>query len=101
MSARTPGTRYPERTRRRARQLYQPPYEWPLARIARELRVGIDVVRRWVADLRSEADPHARRYDRAAILAELAADRPRTQIRAEHGCSARFLSDLATGKLKP
>lgn len=40
-----------------------------------------------------------RQYDRAAILADLeAGNLSRDQIREKHGCSAKFLSQVATGQ---
>lgn len=101
MTARSTATRYPERLRKRARKLWLPPFDWSMARISRELDVGLDVVRRWLADLRAREQPNARRYDRRAILDDQAAGLSRAAIIEAHGCSARFLSDLLSGKLKP
>lgn len=82
--------------------LFSRPYDWSLARIARRLGVDVGTVRRWCADLR-DSDPHARLYDRAAILADAAPpnNMSRAALIEKYGCSPRFLSDLLTGKLKP
>lgn len=98
MTERSPGSRYATRTKRRARGLFK--RGWSKARIGRHLDVGLGALRRWLADLEPDDNPNARRYDRAAILAD-ADSMTRLQLRTKHGCSSRFLSDLLSGKLKP
>lgn len=97
---RGPGHRYPSRVRTRARQLYQL-YGWSKARIGRHLDVPVDTVREWLRDLDEDTAANARRYDRAAILAEHEDGATRAELRERHGCSDRFLSDLINGKLPP
>jgi len=94
--SRGPGHRYPARTKRRARRLFKQ-HGWAAARIARHLGIPYDRVRAWTAEMR-QGDGNARRYDRAAILAD-AATMTRADVVAKHGCSTRFLSDLLAGKL--
>ncbi len=99
MTERSPGSRYAERTKRRARRLYTK-HRWSKARIARELDVGMSALRHWLAGL-DHADHNARRYDRQAILSEIAAGSSRAEVMERHGCSNRWLSDLLSGKLEP
>lgn len=42
-----------------------------------------------------------RQYDRKAILRDLASSKTRADIIARYGCSQKFLSQLATGKISP
>lgn len=99
MTKRSAGTRYSERTKRRARRLYAE-RKWSKARIARELDVGLGAVRRWLSDLDADAEHNARRFDRQAILTD-ARHMTRAEVQQKHGCSSRWLSDLLSGKLKP
>lgn len=97
MSERGPGHRYSARTRRRARRLYRQ-HAWTLARISRDLDVPVGTLRSWISDL-NPCTGNARRYDRRRILAQVRDGASRQEIMQEHGCSARWLSDLLSGKL--
>lgn len=98
-ATRGPGHRYPSKVRTRARLLYTR-YKWPQARISRHLDVPVDTLRGWLREALPEAG-NARRYDRAAILAEAASGASRKELLERHGCSGRFLSDLLAGKIRP
>lgn len=98
-AAKGPGHRYDARTRRRARRLYSQ-HQWAITRIGRYLDVPEGTVRSWVRDL-NPGTGNERRYDRAAILADVDAELSRAEIVEKHGCSQRFLSDLINGKIPP
>lgn len=100
MTERSPGSRYADRTKQRARSLYRD-RGWSKARIARHLDVGLGAVSRWLADPdTAQGGTNPRLYDRAAMLAD-AEHMSRAELRAKHGASLRFISDLLSGKLKP
>lgn len=91
--------------------------EWTLTAIGQKLGVSPRSIRAWFRKAEKDNPKwrgklltgcQERRYDRAKILRELNATKPngqpkytRKQIAEKHGCSAKFLSDLATGRIQP
>jgi transposase-like protein len=92
------GQRYQRRTRSRVRRLYAGGTS--ISEISRRTDVPVWTIRAWVADI-NPCSGNERRYDRDQIAAELAAGIPYSQICRRHGCSKRWLSDLANGRLAP
>jgi transposase-like protein len=96
------GTRYGDEAKIEARRLYEEGLS--LAAICRErgMSRNAKVVRQWLVDqgveIRSEK---VTIYPRAKILKQLRAGYPRKKLVLEYGCSTKFLSNLANGKISP
>ncbi len=96
------GRRYEDGVKNQAVTLYTG--GTPLTEICRLKKMpnNTKVVRRWLVlegvEIRSAKVPI---YPRAKILKQLKAKRPRSEIIAEYGCSTKFLSNLANGKISP
>lgn len=94
------GKRYSEKLRKDAARLYRK--GWSLARIVRreEMPDDVNTVRHWLKDRGVEMRVSVHVYPRQKILRELERDVPRLEIQERYGCSAKYLSNLATGKLE-
>ncbi len=96
------GRRYKETVKEKAVERYKG--GTPLTEICRlkSMPNNTKVVRRWLVlrgvEIRSEK---VLIYPRKKILKQLKAKRPRSEIIAEYGCSTKFLSNLANGKISP
>ena len=91
--------------------------KWTLTAIGKKLSVSPRSIRAWFRKAEKDNPKlrdklltgcQERRYNREKILRELNATKPggqpkytRKQIAEKHGCSAKFLSDLATGRITP
>lgn len=109
------GRRYTAADRRRAKRLREAGH--PVAAIARAIGADVKTVVEWFQRFEAEARLRGtpvrllpvrpdRRFDRARILKDLNATRvdgkkvySRQQLSKKYGCSERFLSKLARGKL--
>lgn len=91
--------RYTERTRQRFRRLVLED-GLSVTAAALQVRVPRSTASAWL-DEEERPGPTPRRYDRAKVLAEVEAGVDRQTIQANHGCSARWLSDLINGHLAP
>jgi hypothetical protein len=96
------GRRYAAAIKKKAVKLYNKGHT--IAEICRleEMPNNIKVVRRWLllegTEIRSAKIPQ---YPRAKILKQLNSGKPRRAIIEEYGCSPKFLSNLANGKITP
>lgn len=94
---------YTEKDRDKVRTLYAQGKS--IAEISRIRGLPTDpkTIRRWLTDmgvtLRGPSD--LRTHPREKILKELKAKVTRTKIQKKYGCSAKYLSLLASGKLVP
>jgi transposase-like protein len=109
--------RYPEETKKKAIQLrLRSRTKWTLAAIGEELGVSTRTLRSWFRAAEESNSKYRgkllgsqpRTHDRKRILNDLKAKTSdgepkfsRREIGAKYGCSQKFLSDLANGKLKP
>ena len=98
------GARYTDIVKQKALRMAKRDVSVP--EIARKLGPSEKTIRTWLRDAGISAPGRARRYDRKQILKELLAkDRKgnpkhtRADICSRHGCSRKFLSELATGKI--
>jgi uncharacterized protein YjcR len=99
MPKKSPGVRYSEKQRKDAARMAKSRVAVP--EISSKIGVSQKTIRDWLrAAGVSPASAIRRQYDRKAILRELAS-KTRADIIARHGCSQKFLSQLATGKITP
>jgi transposase-like protein len=93
--------RYSETKKEEARRLYVDE-EWSLARISRKKGMPNDpkTIRRWLVEMDVDIRSNDPIYPRAEIMKKLRKGTPRRQIQEEYGCSAKYLSQLATGALE-
>jgi transposase-like protein len=96
------GTRYGLKARREALRLHRQGH--PIAALTR--RKGLPnnpkVIRKWLEDAGETIDwVPPLMYPRAEILKKLKAGVPRNDLAEQYGCSLKFLSQLATGKISP
>ena len=97
----TSGVRYDNETRKLARKLARRGKTVP--EIARELAgPSQKTIRTWLTDKGIEPNPGRQRtYNRKKILQDLKRGMSRTKVCKKHGCSAKFVSELARGKIDP
>jgi hypothetical protein len=92
--------KYSRKIRARALRLYGEK-DWSAERISKlDGMPSVKTIQRWVADAGIERKAR-RKYPRAQIKKMLDNDVPRSVIRAKYGCSHKYLSDLAKGKITP
>lgn len=73
-----------------------------ISEIMRRSGAGRHTVTHWLRELGVKLRGNKRHFDRAAILRDIEAGKlNQSQIARKHKCSARLVSDLATGKLAP
>lgn len=92
--------RYSEEIKTKAVELYESGES--LVSVCRRRRMPNDVntVRKWLVDRDVSIRTSTHVYPRAEILEALERDIPRSEICDTYGCSTKYLSNLATGKLK-
>jgi len=108
--------RYPEEKKKKAIQLrLRSRSKWTLAAISEELGVSTRTLRSWFRAAEQSNPKYGgrllgsqpRKHDRKRILNDLRATSggepkfTRRELAEKHGCSQKYLSDLANGKLKP
>ncbi len=93
--------RYSEKVKEKASQLYRDD-GWSLARIVRRREMPNDphTVSRWLKEQKVKLRVNPFVYPRKKILRDLERGVPRLEIQEQYGCSAKYLSNLATGKLE-
>lgn len=91
--------KYDPEIRERVLQLYRDGVS--MAEIARQGDTPRDVktIRTWVAEEGIALRGNPQRYPRAEIMERMAAGETRADLAAEYGCSPKYLSNLALGKL--
>lgn len=94
--------RYTESKKEEARRLYEKD-GWSLARISRKSGMPNDpkTIRRWLDEMEVEIRSNDPIYPRAEIKKKLDKGVPRSELIELYGCSAKYLSQLATGALEP
>lgn len=94
------GKRYGEAAKKEAKRLYKNGLTVAAICRLRGMSSNAKVVRGWLTDqgveIRSEKTTI---YPRRKILKQLQDGRLRKEIAAEYGCSMKFLSNLANGKI--
>lgn len=93
--------RYSDAVKTKAVKLYKKGAS--LARICRRREMPNDVstVRQWLVDRSIKIRTNAHVYPRKKILREMKNGASRQDLQKRYGCSAKYLSNLATGKLEP
>lgn len=93
--------RYTDAKKAEARRLYEDE-GWSLARICRKSGMPNDpkTIRRWLQEMEVEIRSNDPIYPRAEIKKKLKSGVSRAELQETYGCSAKYLSQLATGALE-
>lgn len=99
------GKRYTDDDWKKVRRLYVKE-KWSVAEISRQEGLPSDpkTIRRWLQEMKVKirSPRETRIYPREKILRELKKkNADRSEIQRKYGCSAKFLSLLARGNIKP
>lgn len=89
---------YSAETKRKAIVLYE--HGMAIEQIAKRKGMpSAKTIRKWLRDAKKKLRGYQRQYPREKILAMLNDNVPRSTIRKRFGCSEKYLSQLANGKI--